>query len=398
MESWKSTTNDIKSACGFCPSKFTTWSQRADHLAAHFRNGADMSMWANGWGFEPYVERLVENSIPPYLIGHERQTMQPYVARLTKPGSVVQKRGSVDSKGKSTPNSGSGSGLTYGTSVPDNASEASDDLLQGEPDQMTRDTNCWGRLEQELGRYVTKCKLSNVLPTDKQLQDQGRMIIYEDDDPWNWTCADNQQWLDTFKYQQGIGSLTEAMQGQKATLEEVPVLAPYVVKGGNKSNGKTGAAHTRNASAMHSQKRMSTGAIQDFKARGGIGNGRAGSWNLPAATTPMGTAKAVGTPLPDFDPSMEMDFDAIDFQNLDLGMAGMGVDDVTMTSGDNMSALTAALTSGGDAGGLYAPVTSQPMSMDMGGYGQQPLLGGLQEPYMTEEEMNELAGYSTSFH
>ena len=50
MESWKSTTNEIKSSCGFCPSKFTTWSQRADHLAAHFRNGADMSGWANGWG------------------------------------------------------------------------------------------------------------------------------------------------------------------------------------------------------------------------------------------------------------------------------------------------------------------------------------------------------------
>ncbi len=322
--------------------------------------------------------------------------MQPYIARLTQPGSVVQKRGSVDSKGKSTPNSGSGSGLTYGTSAPDDASEASDDLLQGEPDQMTRDSNCWGRLEQELGKFVTKCKLSNVLPTDRMLQDQGRMIIYEDDDPWNWTCADNQQWLDTFKFQQGIGTITEVMQGQQATLEEVPVLAPYVVKGGNKSNGKTGAAHVRTASAMHSQKRMSTGAIQDFKARGGIG--RTGSWNIPATTTPIGMKKSAVAPLPDFDPNMEMDLDAIDFQNLDLGMAGMGVDDVTMTSGGEMSALTAALTSGVAAGGMYAPVTSQPMNMEMGGFGQQPPAGGMQEPFMTEEEMNELAGYSRSFH
>ena len=371
-----------------------------------------MSMWANGWGFEPYVERLVENSIPPYLIGHERQTMQPYVARLTKPGTVPVKRGSVDSKGKSTPNSGSGSGLTYGTSAPDNLSEASDDLLQGEPDQMTRDTNCWGRLEQELGKYVTKCKLSGVIPTDKMLQDQGRMIIYEDDDPWNWTCADNQQWLDTFKYQQGIGTITEAMEGQQATLEEVPVLAPYVIKGGNKSNGKAGAGHTRNASAMHSQKRSSTGAIQDLKARGRMSNERTGSWNhLPATTTPMGMGKTVvASPLPDFDPNMEIDFDSIDFQNLDLGMAGMGMGDVTMTTGTDInglttattgfgtSALTAALTSAEDGGGLYAPATSQPMNMDLEGYIPQSLAGGLQEPFMTEEEMNELARYSTNFH
>ena len=385
-----------------------------------------MSMWANGWGFEPYVERSVENSIPPYLIGHERQTMQPYVARLTKPGTVPVKRGSVDSKGKSTPNSGSGSGLTYGTSAPDNLSETSDELLQGEPDQMTRDSNCWGRLEQELGKFVTKCKLSGVVPTDRMLQDQGRMIIYEDDDPWNWTCADNQHWLDTFKFQQGIGSVTEAMEGQQATLEEVPVLAPYVVKGGNKSNGKASAGHTRNASAMHSQKRMSTGAIQDFRSRGRTSNERTGSWNMPTTTTPMGRgtplrnmpttttpmgmSKTVGTPLPDFNPNMELDFDSIDFQNLDLGMAGMGMDDVTMTTGTDShgltaattgygtSALTAALTSGGDEGGMYAPVTSQPMGMDLGGYGQQSLAGGLQEGFMTEEEMNELAGYSTSFH
>ena len=344
--------------------------------------------------------------------------MEPYVARLTQPGtcSSARKRGSVGSKGKLTPTSASG--LTFGTSAPENASDNDDDLLQGEPDQMTRDSNCWGRLEQELSKYVTTCKLSNVLPTDKQLQDHARMIIYEDDDPWNWTCADSQQWLDTFKFQQGIGEITEAMEGKKATLEEVPVLAPYVVKGGNKSGAKN-AAHARAGSNV---KRMSTGAIQDFKTTRNTGVNRTGSWNVPAATAPMIGKNALtgaGVPpsaLPDFDPNMEMDFDAIDFQTLDLGMAGMGMDDVTMTTGadfpgtmatttggENMSALSAALNGADDAGGTYAPANGQPMmDLGMGGFDLQAqqgdMAGSFQEPLMSEAEMNELAGYSASFH
>lgn len=288
MESWKTTTNEIKSACGFCPSKFTSWSQRADHLAAHFRNGADMSTWANGWGFEPAIERCVENAIPPYLIGHERLTMQPYVARMTKRGTLSNTpMGNVRSR-RDTPGSsggGSGSGLTYGSSAPQSGNITDSDAFE-EPDQLTRDSNCWGRLEQELTKFITQFRLAtnNTLPTDKQLQDKARMIIYEDDDPWNWTCADNQLWLDTFKWQHGVGGVTEGMKnaglgiepndagswlphgvacGEVASginaaspgfaagggglmgygrdgvrlLEQVEVMAPYVIKGGNKAAG-----------------------------------------------------------------------------------------------------------------------------------------------------------------
>ncbi|RMZ82640.1 hypothetical protein DV738_g1651, partial [Chaetothyriales sp. CBS 135597] len=270
MEEWKSTTNDIKSSCGFCPSQFTTWSQRADHLAAHFRNGADMSTWVNGWGFEPHIERRVENAIPPYLIGHERRTMEPYVARFMheRPSSSVsvaaaagraksRKSGSMTN----TPSSGSNPGLTCGgISIEDSDAD-------GELDQMTKDSNCWARLEHELSKFVAQHKVAGTVPTNKQIQDAARMIIFEDDDPWNWTCADNQQWLDTFKYQQGIGGVTQSMgivsrnsasSGSLAvqpstepgsstattmwtkTLAEVPVLAPYVIPGGNKQGAAKG--------------------------------------------------------------------------------------------------------------------------------------------------------------
>jgi len=344
MDTWKSTTNEIKSACGFCPSKFTTWQQRADHLAAHFRNGADMSMWANGWGFEPYVERLVENAIPPYLIGHEKMTMEPYVARAV-----------------ATPSAATEAGLTTGTSAE-----------SIELDQITKDSNCWGRLEQELTKFVSQRKVAANIPSDKEIQDQARMIIYEDNDPWNWTCADNQQWLDTFKFQQGLGGITEAMQTQ--TLAEVPIMAPYVIKGGLK------------VKAMPAQRRSVSTDNTSF-----------------AAITPdcgsvpnSGMASAFGQ-------GMDLDFDSIDFSNLDLGM----MDDLNFDMGLD------------DQGGILGAATSAPFSSSISGdalfgaYSMNPAMGmgvGINagmpvhqkqpenKDFMSQQDLNQLNGYMAGFN
>ncbi|KIX03180.1 uncharacterized protein Z518_06732 [Rhinocladiella mackenziei CBS 650.93] len=347
MDTWKSTTNEIKSACGFCPSKFTTWQQRADHLAAHFRNGADMSMWANGWGFEPYVERLVENAIPPYLIGHERMTMEPYVARA-----------------QATPSANTDAGLTNGTSAEST-----------EPDQITKDSNCWGRLEQELTKFVSQQKIAGKIPTDQEIQDQARMIIYEDNDPWNWTCADNQQWLDTFKYQQGIGTLTEAMMTQ--TLAEVPIMAPYVIKGGNKSK------------PVSTQQRRSVSID---------------TTSFSAMTSDVGSApnSAMAST---FEPNMDYDFDSIDFSNLDLGMMDdmnfdVGLDGQGAMSGD-MGALTSAPFSSSIPGDtLFASYGGANPMMGMVAPTGMPAPRKLPEnhDFMTEQGMNQLTGHMAGFN
>ncbi|KAK4949829.1 hypothetical protein LTR10_011671 [Elasticomyces elasticus] len=351
MDTWKSTTNELKSSCGFCPSKFTTWQQRADHLAAHFRNGADMSMWANGWGFEPYVERLVENAIPPYLIGHERMTMEPYVARAAQ----------------TTPSANTDAGMTNGTSAEST-----------EPDQITKDSNCWGRLEQELTKFASQQKAAGRIPTDKDFQDQARMIIYEDNDPWNWTCADNQQWLDTFKYQHGLDAPTTIVAQH---LAEVPIMAPYVIKGGLKA--KATAPTTQRKSGSHD------------------------SNSCPTMTADYGSMPASATAMT-FDQNMDFDFDSIDFSGLDLGMIDdlnfdMGADDQT---GGAMPAAAAVGTS--------APFSSSIPAADslFGAYSMAPAMDlgmgmntGLAVPQkqsenslMTEQDLNQLNGYMAQFH
>ncbi|EXJ57354.1 hypothetical protein A1O7_07701 [Cladophialophora yegresii CBS 114405] len=354
MDTWKSTTNELKSGCGFCPSKFTTWQQRADHLAAHFRNGADMSHWAGDWGFEPYVERLVENAIPPYLIGHERNTMEPYVARAM-----------------ATPSSAEG-GLTTGTSAEST-----------EPDQMTKDSNCWGRLEQELSKFVSQQRTLGQIPSDKDLQDQARMIIYEDNDPWNWTCADNQQWLDTFKYQQGIGSTTGAMTASK-DLAEVPILAPYVIKGGLKSKPATSQSHTR--------RNLSTDSTCDsFQATPDCGS-------MPNSATAA-----------TFDNGMELDFDSIDFSNLDLGIVDEMNFDLEFDNNQGggavsgMSVSTTPFSSSMPGDTLFGSYGVSPaMNMGMGMNAGMPLpqtkAQNNSHQLMSEQDLSQLTGYMAGFN
>ncbi|KAK3940670.1 hypothetical protein QBC46DRAFT_341340 [Diplogelasinospora grovesii] len=70
------------------------------------------------------------------------------------------------------------------------------------------DANCYRRLARELGRYVASVMSPNNpnchVPSDEELQHQARWILYDDDDPWNQTAADNAEWLRRFKRDVGI--------------------------------------------------------------------------------------------------------------------------------------------------------------------------------------------------
>lgn len=70
------------------------------------------------------------------------------------------------------------------------------------------DANCYGRLVRELSRFVTTCTSPNNpnqhIPSDAEIQNQARWVIYDDDDPWNQTAADNAEWLIRFKRDVGL--------------------------------------------------------------------------------------------------------------------------------------------------------------------------------------------------
>ncbi|GKT45591.1 homeobox protein 4 [Colletotrichum spaethianum] len=64
------------------------------------------------------------------------------------------------------------------------------------------DANCFRRLMRELARWSSKFPPESI--TDEMLQRQARIILYNDDDPWNQTAADNAEWLLRFKRDCGI--------------------------------------------------------------------------------------------------------------------------------------------------------------------------------------------------
>ncbi|UPX17049.1 uncharacterized protein EKO05_0007426 [Ascochyta rabiei] len=69
-------------------------------------------------------------------------------------------------------------------------------------------TNFFSWLVRDLARWVAATMSPNNpnchIPTDEELQHQARYIVYDDDDPWNQTAADNSQWLREFKRDVGI--------------------------------------------------------------------------------------------------------------------------------------------------------------------------------------------------
>ncbi|EGY21225.1 uncharacterized protein VDAG_02749 [Verticillium dahliae VdLs.17] len=83
MESWKTEVMEVRSRCGFCNLALSTWTDRVDHLAEHFKNGTTMADWEGDWGFEPRVLEMVESSIAPYIIDYERNSPCPFVALQT---------------------------------------------------------------------------------------------------------------------------------------------------------------------------------------------------------------------------------------------------------------------------------------------------------------------------
>ena len=166
MGEWKSQVVNIRSRCGFCKETFQLWSERNDHLAEHFRNGASMKNWKGARGFEPAVATLVRHSIPPYLISTESTAMIPFSAESGNLQQPITPKPHFPNAG-ATPTS-----FEY--------------------------------LVSELGKYTVAQKAQGLIPTDQMLQEKARLIVYGDDDPWNQTAADNSQWLELFKQGHGI--------------------------------------------------------------------------------------------------------------------------------------------------------------------------------------------------
>ncbi|KEZ44680.1 hypothetical protein SAPIO_CDS2756 [Scedosporium apiospermum] len=124
---------------------------------------AMMKDWKGCRGLEAAVALLVENAMPPYLIGLESNDLEPFSAS--------------------------------------HKNQEGCGLEEGRPSvHPTR----FEMLTAHLGEFVKIKKGSGISITDEMLQREARMILYGEDDPWNQTPADNPEWLNLFKTGYGL--------------------------------------------------------------------------------------------------------------------------------------------------------------------------------------------------
>ncbi|KAK6345851.1 hypothetical protein TWF730_010194 [Orbilia blumenaviensis] len=169
MAKWKSKMDEVNCRCGFCGERFSLWSLRNAHIAEHFTDGVKMNEWKGCRGLDASVALLVENAIPPYLIGTEAGSFEPFRAPCKD--------------------------------QPLSDHETSD---QEPPTELI--PNRFEELTVQLSDYITTARETGTIFTDEDLRKEARIIMYGDDDPWNTTPADNQQWLEYFKQGHGISS------------------------------------------------------------------------------------------------------------------------------------------------------------------------------------------------
>ncbi|KAL4934447.1 putative homeobox and C2H2 transcription factor [Aspergillus undulatus] len=278
MDQWRSHTTEIISRCGFCGITLTTWKGRADHLATHFKNGADMNQWQGDWGFEPVVQNLVENAMPPYLIGQERNSLDPFKLSDYKAGAP---------------------GLT-----------------------IPEDANCFERLKLELTAFIRGHLSSGAVPTDQMIQEQGRRVVYGSDDPWNQTCADNPVWLSILKRDAGLEPAPGSEHIQFANLgmqppfasrdglRQPPVCARAPAATGYHSSGFQSPAlpGTGRSSAVPSARQSSAGS---FSGSGAMFSAAPSGLSTDfGSCCASGKASSFSTPLStSVDPFVQMGFD-----------------------------------------------------------------------------------------
>ncbi|KAF4554439.1 Homeobox KN domain-containing protein [Elsinoe fawcettii] len=198
MESWKASADLIKSRCGFCDARFISWMERNDHLAAHFKEGAHMREWKRCRGLDPDVAANVLNAMPPYLIGMERDSPVPFSASK---GILNHKQ--VPLPG-TLPDDQEGWPAEEWTNTCSVAAHRSRDQSRA---------TCWEILTIELGAYVKSRADAGEIVTDDMIQSQARRILYESDDTWNQTAADNPEWLDLFKKAHGLDIIPTTVEG-----------------------------------------------------------------------------------------------------------------------------------------------------------------------------------------
>lgn len=215
IDDWKIAGPTTTSRCGFCDQRLQSWDERADHLTNHFRQGMTMSDWQGDHDFPPAIADKVMNSLPPYLLSWESKTMVPFsassksaqdhLAQISARADWIAANASAQAQNESP--------------------ALSEPSLQVAPkgETMVPLQTFTGILTQHLSRYARQQMSLGIIPTDEMFQQESRKLLYDSEDSWNQSIADNPAWISSFRQQLQVQPDSGASGGTKqleATIAE----------------------------------------------------------------------------------------------------------------------------------------------------------------------------------
>ena len=183
IDSWKTEMKNITSRCGFCDQRLHDWEERIEHLSDHFRSGYTMKDWQGDHGFPSAVTAQLRNAFPPYLIGAESESLIPF----SSTSADVRDHYAQMSSRVHVPKEAETSGPEVAPAG------ASGDLVKSQFDSFL------GNFTRHLGQFAREQMQKGVIPTDEMFQQEARKVIYDCEDAWDQTIADNPEWLSTFR-------------------------------------------------------------------------------------------------------------------------------------------------------------------------------------------------------
>ncbi|KAL4952896.1 hypothetical protein BDW69DRAFT_195262 [Aspergillus filifer] len=194
MDRWKISRPAVSSRCGLCDQRLNTWEERIDHLAEHFRTGQTMADWVGEHEFPADFAGLVANALPPYLIAVESHSMIPFSATNC---DVHDHFAQITSRARYGP-----ADQAEAQSLAAPASRSVAPPLQTvappgvAPEQLSSFTQV---LTLHLSRFAREQMERGVIPTDEIFQQESRRLLYDSEDAWNQTIADNPEWMSSFR-------------------------------------------------------------------------------------------------------------------------------------------------------------------------------------------------------
>lgn len=172
LDDWMGEIPILESRCGFCDSTFSSWGERVDHLAHHFRQGCTMKSWRGSHGFEEHIAARICNAVPPYHIANESHSPVPFSAT------------SLGSRDHFPQIAACAKEKTRDENVERGA--FSQQLLQppGLLDSRTRGADAFASvLTSHLAGFARTYKTMGMSVSDEALQEEARKVLYSSEDP-----------------------------------------------------------------------------------------------------------------------------------------------------------------------------------------------------------------------